>query len=85
MSVIAKPRKGRPWLGIGPKRHRNESKIIIVIIIIIIIITLQTRQYYVDALFCINICTGLKNSLSTLESIELRVPIRNVTRKIHAA
>jgi hypothetical protein len=54
-------------------------------IIIIIIIKLQARQvriYYLDAVFCINICTGLKNFPSVLDNAELRVAIHYVTHKI---
>jgi len=55
------------------------------IIIIVIIIKLQVRQvriHYLDALFCINICTGLKNCPSVLDNAELRVAVRYVTHKI---
>jgi len=50
-----------------------------------IIIKLQAHQvriYYLDALFYINISTGLKNCPSVLDNAELRVAIRYVTHKI---
>jgi hypothetical protein len=49
----------------------------------VILLSFKIIIYYLDAVFCINICSGLKNCASVLDNAELRVPIRYVTHKIY--
>ena len=61
MTVIAKPRKGRPWPSIGSKRHRKEKQ------------NLKTKHDYAIRPSLVAKSTAIKNNLKYTISISIYI------------